>query len=257
MTIHPTFRGCAIGLLALVGVIVVPAYFYQEKLAAVVATLGAAQVEAIGPNWAAVHHSRELAKMVPALADELARAKKAGTKTIAAVNVRSGEASFTIPDWSPCGSTAPPGLTPAGGPVMAGAVADPPPPQLHVSGEVQGALTVLADGSIDQAWRMFATVTFPGKPPERNELCGAEGHPCAGGLTIDPKIADAVKAATGPPSYRLDAFIGASLGIDGLGIVGQVSGGRGRLGWFTQVDYVLGDAARSRLSGGGRFTLKK
>jgi hypothetical protein len=259
MTVHPTIRGCAIALLGIVGVAAFTVMHYNSVIAALAERLTGSQTEALGVNWAKVRTTAHLAALVPALQAELARASKAGTKPVAAVNVHSGATPFNLPDWSPCGSTAPPGLNPAGGPVSgAGKPMGDTSPPLLVTGETQGALTVLADGSMDQTWTMFATVKFPGQEPERKLLCGdRKDNLCAGGLTIDPKIADAVKTASAPPSYRIDAFVGLSLGLDGAGITGGVMGGRGRAGWFAAVDYVLADPARSRVSGGGRFTLKR
>jgi hypothetical protein len=73
---------------------------------------------------------------------------------------------------------------------------------------------------------------------------------------VAPELTAAWKAYKNPP-YRLEAFVGASLGSDGAGIVGGVAGGKGRIGWFAMGDYNLSDAGRSRVSGGGRFTLKR
>jgi hypothetical protein len=246
----------AAGILAL-GV-VWASYSQQARIANFVAIVTATQTEALGPDWGKVRTSAHLAALVPALREQLERAAKAGTKPVAAVHVSSGEVPFNLPDWSPCGSTAPPGLTPAGGPEAAGAAPPPSSPQLLVSAEAQGALTGLADGSLTQTWAMFANVRSMGGEPTREQLCGQDiEHPCTGGLTVDPKVEKAWKDALAPPSYRIDVFVGASLGLDGAGITGGVMGGRGRVGWFAAVDYVLADPARSRVSGGARLTLKR
>lgn len=85
----------------------------------------------------------------------------------------------------------------------------------------------------------------------------ADVTPDPGSTTaVDPRIGAAWREYLNPP-YRLDAAIGASIGINGLGIVGQLSGGRGRLGWFAQADYVVTDPSASRAAAGGKFTLKK
>ena len=219
VTIHPTIRGTAIALLGIVGAAALAVHHYEAQIAELVATLGAAQTEALGIDWTKVRTSRDLSALVPSLREQLERARKAGTKPVLAVTVRSADTEYHLPDWSPCNPS------PAhGGPVDAGPVSTSSPAPLLVSAEAQGALTGLADVRSD--------------------------------LAIDPAVAEAYRSSVAP-SYRLDAFVGLSLGLDGLGVVGQVSGGRRRVGWFAGVDYRLADPARSRVSGGGRFTLKR
>jgi hypothetical protein len=108
VTIHPTIRGCAIALLGIVGVASFVVARYEAQIAELAARLTGAQVEALGPNWTAVRTARDVAAAVPGLVDEIAGARKAGTKPAAGIRVTSGETAFNLPDWSPCDRSAAP-----------------------------------------------------------------------------------------------------------------------------------------------------
>ncbi len=229
-------------------------------------------LEAAGWQRAAVASQDELARVVPALEAQVAALRKADATLAGSSRWTGRGAAVSVPctpdNMAPpadVADVAPPVRPPDGSPgepltVTTDALwRGPPGPSAefidvtpHVliedavaiddAGGIYVARDVKARLSVGKSWiNEWSTVT---PDPETKTA------------TVHSDIAEAWAAWKSPP-YRIDASFGASIGINGLGIVGQVSGGRGRLGWFAQADYVLSDPSASRIATGGRFTIKK
>lgn len=216
-------------------------------------------LKAAGWEKAAKASQRELAETVPALQAKIDAAKKAEVPVLAANRTRTETVTFDISvEDRPSSSTA--------GAGEANSPSSPQPPgkttPVGVSAEVQTAVAGLDDGTIEWTSRIFATVSWGALKTEgectEGEPCQTKELPVKTSKTgVAPELEKAWAAWKAPPSYRLDALIGASLGLDGIGVMGEVSGGRGRFGWYAAVDYVIPDPSATRVSGGGRFTLKR
>jgi len=206
-------------------------------------------------NWqrAAEASQRELASTVPALKEELEAVRKAKATTAIASHWEGKGAEISVPCTvvmgSPAGNVAPP----PGSPATASSSETPPTVAVTPHVLIDDAVAIDDAGGVYVARKVQARLSVG----EAWASAWEEIPPDPGSTTkVSPDIVAAVKAFKNPP-YRFEAFVGASLGADGAGIFGEIAGGKGRLGWFAAVDYVLSDAARSRVSGGGRFSLKK
>lgn len=227
----------------------------REQGRAVDARAAAQDAELSASGWAriAAGSRAELARIVPALEAEIAALKKSGA-TFAGSSHWTGHGTAVA---APC--------TVIMGPPAGDTTADlhPPPPP----GQPEAPLTVAVTPhvkiddavAIDDAGGIYVARHVAARLSV-GESWASEWEPITadpGSTTaVDPEIGQAWRAFKNPP-YRLDAFVGASIGSNGLGIVGQLSGGRGRLGWFAGVDYVIADPSASRVGAGGKFTLKQ
>lgn len=66
---------------------------------------------------------------------------------------------------------------------------------------------------------------------------------------IDPEIEKAWRAYKLPTKWTAYS-IGASIGVDGPGVVGGVAGGGKKWGWWVSGDYLIAEPEKSRIAGG-------
>jgi len=212
-----------------------------------------AKLKAAGWQETAKASQAELARTVPALKEQLEAATKAKATTAIASHWEGSGAAIAVPCTVFMGPPA--GDIDAAPHPMPSPGESEAPPSVVVTPHVKIDDAVALDdaGGIFVARKVQAQLTVGTSWASAWEDIDAD----AGSTTkVAPELEKAWKAYRNPP-YRIDALFGASLGINGLGIVGEISGGRKRLGWFAAVDYVIPDPSASRVSGGGRFTLKR
>jgi len=227
----------ALVVILILGVAVVAqAYMINRerlKVAAAVADKQAAVLETNGWKRAAVERGAELLKKVPALEAELAAAREVKAPVLIAGRTITERVPFNIP----CGDRPP---SPTAGAGESGMTSTAPPPAgnaaVDVSADVQTAVAGLADGRVEWASRVFATLRA-GDWTETREL---PVHESAVG--VDPKLTAAWRNyVLGPPwSLELRALASSTPGIR-LGA--SWFGRKHRLGFAFDYDRTWRDSA--------------
>lgn len=225
----------------------------RAEQAAIVAAQDAA-LEAQGWKRTAQASQAELARVVPALAEQTAAAKKAEALLALASHWTGHGSAVAVPCppnmGPPTSGADAPATTPPGT-----ASADPlvyVTPHVRIddaialdnAGGVYVTRKVATRLSIGETWTNgWQPVTPDVAADDPNETAFAK------------ELGTAWRLYKTPP-YSLEVFVGPSVGGDGIGVNGGVVGGRGRLGWYASADYVVADPAASRLSGGVRLRLR-
>lgn len=210
-------------------------------------------LEAAGWKKASQESASKLAALVPRLEEQTARAKKAEA-LLALASTWSGHGK---PVAVPC----PPNMEPSTGDLdpldhfPPSESAAPLPSFASVTPHVQVSEAL----SLDDAGGLFVAREVRAKlsvgeswSSEWEVIEEDEGSR----TSIAPELSQAWREFKTPP-YRIEGFVGLSLGTNGAGIVGGASGGRGRLGWFALLDYGLVEPSSSRIAGGFRLSPRR
>lgn len=216
-------------ILVAAGVLAIAALVWWQRHEEAADLRALAEIQRSGmPGWFAGHRARVgwLRDAVPALEHELDEARKVGAHVVTVTRTVTVEVPFYIP---------------------AAGAGEPTPPQpgtdVTVSADVQTAVAALEDGRIEWTSRVFATLRS-GTWTETKAL------PVQSSTTgVDPVLEKALRAYLHPVT-RYDLHVGASIGLDGIGVAASVSGVRRRIGWWAGGDYVLASPDRSRVMGG-------